>query len=326
MERPKLRKTPALLATMLAAIAPQQAFAKPPNPPQHEQGLKTREAPPPATIDISRNTLSEAELETHRNDAVQSLIDALPSDTKLDYLRDKERFLAESQMYLPDLQERQTVMKEGSSGLNTLSQALAPDQHGLFGFAGADLEGNEYHRLYVIHKDQTGTLRFVIGYRVSFGEKGFGNKPNSGQTPVGLFHIRDGKKGLLGEVIVEDQSYIQYFKTTLRIGRTVKRFVSAFGHENIMEPATVVTERYTVDAGRGVYLHGSNRTGRWLLKDGIRKWVTYLGGIRRSGACGRMANADVHHLGQRYISLATKANPEGTPYVMYATPEIMRRY
>jgi hypothetical protein len=164
-------------------------------------------------------------------------------------------------------------------------------------------------------------------------EKGFGNGKNSYQTPIGQQEFQSKFEGVYGQVVVakKDHPKLKYFKREYVGGGVVRRFVSDFGHQTVDEPATVVTDRYTINEERGVHFHASNRTGRWHRRGNRKVWVSFLTPRERStDGCIRMANADVRDMGRRYIKMRVvrdgKVIEPGTPVAIYATPEVMARH
>lgn len=284
-----------------------------------------RERLPKNSIDISQNVISEKELNAYREDAIKSLIGGLPESKVVDHLRDPERLRAESEAYVPSHAERDDVFGKAKDKFKELATAMAPGEYGLFGFADIDKTGEEYHRLYVMHKEAgTEVVKFVQAFRISMAEKGFSTKDIEGYTPLGLQYFTHSHEGYYGEVVDVLPKKLPYFKRT--VGS--HHFVSEFEKESTAEPAVVVTDRYTISARRGIHFHGSNRTGRWHLRNGKKVWVSSLRGAR-SGACGRMGHADVRVLGRKYIKLPVMKDGKfiykGTPIMIHATPAVMKR-
>lgn len=279
-----------------------------------------------ARLDVLAAPLSVEEVDKDRENAIANLFASLPKDKQLDYLRNSQQLRAESQIYVPDLAERTRLAANYAGELQSLLNRIAPGTHGLFALAEIGTERRETHRLYVLHKSASGEARFIKAYRISMGEKGFGNERDSGKTPLGLTSIKSILHGLYGEVIPAKPDSLKYFKTVVKgaDGR-MHSFASDFGHQNILEPATITTDRYTIDEQRGVHFHGSNRTGRWRERSGSRVWETFLDAKRRSGACGRMANADVRDLGRYIQSPDPKKGTAGTPVYIHASEEIRRQ-
>lgn len=313
-KRHKLKVRDALLIASLAAAQP-NAHAD--TLPDFASGLREKLR--------ATDTIRE-----DRTKAIESLLNTLPQDGKLAHLRDIETLEAESQMYTPLPEEERYIAEVAAEGMATLKRETPENEYGLLGFADINKSREEYHRLYVL-RNVRGNLQFVKGYHISMSDEGFGNEKDSGKTFLGLRHVEYGLEGTLGEVIPAEQDYVHLFKTFITDTKGRKRhYISTLGQKNIIEPATVITDRYTFDPVRGIHAHASNRTGRWHMRDGKKVWVSYLGGNRGSGACLRMANADVRDLGRNYIRLPIRINNtitrKGTPIYIYATPAVMQRH
>lgn len=295
---------------------------------QNNSSIKTPEQALPTSIEISRNSISQKELEAHREDAIRTLLDGLPRDSRLNYLRDPERLRAESQAYLPDDSERAVVVGAADQEITKLAKSILPGGYGILGYADIDPNGAEQHRIYILQKASDGVVRFEKAYRASMGEKGFGT--GTDQTPLGYKPIQNGYEGMYGEVVTVLDDNKQYFKKFIVDSQGKQHhFVSDFGHETITEPSSVVTDRYTIDEARGIHFHGSNRTGKWRMRDGFKVWISFLS-RRTSGGCIRMSNTDVRDMGRRYIKLPTKKDgkiiQQGTPVSIFASKSVLARH
>lgn len=285
----------------------------------------------PVQIDFKKASLSAQEVLTEQNKAIASLLNGLPRDSSLNYLRDEERLAAESQAYAPDEKERRLVTTKSETQLKKLGEALEFQEYGLFAFADLDEAGEETHRLYVLQKSDENALVFVTAFRISMSANGFGNIKDSKRTPLGLDFIKSGYTGFLGEVVTAEKDILHYFKHVFIDKNGVEhRVVSDFGeHRPFMEPATVVTDRLTIDEQRGIHSHGTNRSGRWRKnEDGAKRWETYLGGPR-SGACLRMSSPDVRNVTLNYARLPIVkggvVQKNGTPIFIHATSEVLAK-
>lgn len=314
-----------------AALAAAVAFSPP-------AAIVGKQLLPPNLAASSKNTpdthhtrsdnflLSHKEIITDRDAAIARLIASVPPDPRLAHLRDAEHLRAEATMYSPDDAERRSVRSKSGLQLKQLADATPEHGYGFFAFADIDEGGTEHHRLYVMKK-HNGDMRFVKGYKLSMGEKGFGNRKDSGQTPVGLRRFEYTFMGMHGEVVDATRESLPHFKLVVRDANgKPHHFVSTFDGAARREPAAVVTGRLTFDAARGIHLHQSNRTGYWLVSGDTKKWISMLGGPA-SGACGRMAGADFADA-FRYVQAMVKENgvvTQGTPIYIHATPPVMER-
>lgn len=298
---------------------------------------------------FKESSLSQADLEKQQGRAIDSLQNSIPLVKELQYLREHAKDLKdESQMYLPSSSEVELVEKnsriqvEGRERniLHEFAEQIPTNQTGLFIFADVDNEGKNFQRLYVLRKESNNQIRFEKAYRVSMAEKGFGDDENSYKTPLGFMRVLSGKIGMFGEVVTAKlENPAGFFNRVILNGRThwFMRNLDDSPNENLeirraRDRAEVVTDRYTVDEQRGIHIHGTNRSGRWIIEQGRRIWQTFLGGRRRSGGCIRMSNTDVRDLGlSGYILLPTVARVKGkkqtvagTAVMIHATPAAMR--
>jgi hypothetical protein len=272
--------------------------------------------------------LTPKQIRADREAAISSLVASVPNDPRLEHLRDAEYLQAESTMYPPGFAEQENVRKKSTAQLAALATVTTDKGYAFFGFADLDQNGAEYHRLYVMQKDNAGILQFVKGYKVSMGENGFGNRKDSGQTPVGLRQFEHAFMGMHGEVVDASRESLPHFKLTTRDAQGgIHHFMSRFDGHARMEPAAVITGRLTIDAERGIHFHVSNRTGYWQIVGRTKKWISLLGGPG-SEACGRMAGVDFVDA-FRYVRARIKKNDKvisaGTPIYIHATEPVMKR-
>mgnify|MGYP001575259025 FL=1 len=336
MDAPKMRRV-GIVAMGVAALAgttalvAKKTYGPDVSPVSHTDTRPERE---------KKYLLSAEKITALREEAIKSLIASVPEGKKFDHLRhDEERLRAESEMYTPSESEQADVRRKSAAQLPLLALGTETNGYGFFEFADVDESGEEQHRLYVMKKDSQGTMHFVVGFRNSMAEKGFTFKKIEGFTQLGLHYFTHAYEGRYGEVVDVLPDKLGKFKRvhTDANGKD-HHFVSDFGGES-GEPPAVITDRYTIDAGRGLHFHGSNLTGKWA--DRIRKiWKSMLRGAK-SGACGRMAHADVRVLGTKYIQLRiTKPKTinengkektireivqHGTPIYIHATPPVIQR-
>lgn len=301
-------------------------------------------------LSFLRSSLTEEALDLHRERAVAQLKASIPPTPSIKYLfGHAEHLKDESQMYIPTDSERELVLKnsrdeKGASPLEEQARALKPGESGLYIFADIDAEGRHFQRMYVLKKDAGNRVRFDKAYRVSTSMYGFGNEEKSNQTPLGHMQVLSGEVGRYAEVVkAERNSDDQEKRATARkildslfnkvthLDKT-HWFARTFGEplasgadlRTSRDSAEVVTARYTIDEKRGIHIHGTNRSGKW--DTGLRKWITYLGGRRRSSGCIRMSNTDIYDLGlSQHIALPSYAGrrkiANGTSVTIYATPQ-----
>ncbi len=294
--------------------------------------------------DFLESSLSPAELEEHKSRSAEKLRASIPKGiAMLQYLFKHAQYLEkESQMYLPDQGERELVIRQskntkGESQLEALAQKLKAGETGLYLFADVDSKGRNFQRLYVLKKDSGNTIRFEKAYRVSMSEKGFGDELNSNKTPLGLKPVLSGEIGAYGEVVRAERHHgdpkkrkeihdiLNKYFNKISDGKTAQWFAKTFGEPGAESAAErverdkseVVTARYTIDEVRGIHIHGSNRSGKWVER--LNQWVTLLGGRHRSTGCIRMSNTDVYDLGiSQYTHLPAKGKA-GTLVMIHAT-------
>lgn len=301
------------------------------------------------SLSYSESTLSNEKLELHKERAATKLRASIPPLKQLAYLFTHAQFLKEeSQMYIPDERERQRVVarsidETGTSQLDTLSEQLSPGESGLYIFADKDDDGRYFHRMYVLKKEGSNTVRFEKAYRVSASLYGFGNEEESNKTPLGLHRVQSGEIGSYAEVMraernsddkekrAEVRSDLDKLFNRVIDGGVARWFARTFGessaavtyeNRNSRDRSEVVTARYTIDEKRGIHIHGTNRSGMWDRAKNA--WVTFLGGRRRSSGCIRMSNTDVYDLGQSgHVSLPKVAGrrvlARGTAVMIHAT-------
>lgn len=274
-------------------------------------------------------------LESQKQKAIDSLVASIPLDERVAYLRENARNLShESQMYIPSPVELQDVVSKSEPALQELADSIAPGSYGLFVFADSDENSNRFQRLYVLKKTDDGkSVEFVKGYLVSAASEGFGNAPNSNQTPLRMHRVHSGRQGLFGEVVSGLNKHKDLFNRIILNGID-HWFVKGFGgRSDGNDIAEVVTDQYllhgkTTSPERGIRIHGTNRSGEF---DENGNWKTFLGGRTRSGGCIRMSNTDVRDLGlSGYIwspasEKNTRTKNQGTPVSIFATPEAIQR-
>ncbi len=297
----------------------------------------------------AESTLSRETLELHKERAVAKLRASIPPLKQLAYLFTHAQFLKEeSQMYIPDERERQRIItrsidKTGASQLDNLSKQLSSGESGLYIFADKDDDGRYFHRMYVLKKESSGTVRFEKAYRVSASLYGFGNEEKSNKTPLGLHRVQSGEVGGYAEVVRAERnsddtekraavrSELDKLFNRVLDGGVVHWFARTFGessatvtyeNRNSRDRSEVVTARYTIDEKRGIHIHGTNRSGMW--DKAKNAWITFLGGRRRSSGCIRMSNTDVYDLGlSGHISLPRFAGKrlvaQGTSVMIHST-------
>jgi hypothetical protein len=286
-------------------------------------------------LEFLPSPLTPEMLEEQRSEAVRSLTQSVPDDPKMEYLRQYATHLGqESQMYLPSQQELHGVVEKGKIALQELGAQLRVGQYGLFVFADAN-EKSRTQRLYVLEKTQARSLQFVKAYPVSMSASGFGNRKDSGQTPLGLHTILNGKQGLFGEVVSGLNKHKDIFNHVQYRGEEhwfVKNFGERKPGDADNDVAEVVTDQYLLvgphtDPSRGIRIHGTNRSGA-PQQDGT--WTTFLGGRRRSGGCVRMSNVDVRDFAlSGYLRMPEDgarrgAQTAGTPVMIFATPAALK--
>jgi hypothetical protein len=271
---------------------------------------------------ILDSDLTAEQLERHKARAVASLADHIPARKELQYVRDYSKYLgAESQMYIPLHSEIEDVERKSSAQLSAFESALRPDEHGLFIFADQDAAGNNVQRLYVLKRVKN-ALQFVKAYRVSTAQAGFGNSPDSSKTPLGPHVIPDSTRGILGEVVARAKKFDESGFVRVHEGGTDHWFVRGFGSVPGDDLAEVITDQYLLSGphtstSRGIRIHGTNRAGK-VGHDG--KWITFLGGRRRSGGCIRMSSTDVRDLYlSGYISTGKVPRTSQTKVYIHAT-------
>lgn len=244
--------------------------------------------------------LTPENIDAHKKRAIQSLVKSIPSSRGFDYLRAYEPYLEhESQMYIPQLQEVETVAKRSGEKFDAWCTSIPVGGHGLFVFADAE-GGKRMQRLYVLKRTKQNQVQFVKGYKVSLSREGFGNEKDSGKTPVGEHIIRSKTIGRFGELVSKKKTHKdddRLFRHT-KINGKDHWFVNSFGYEKDNELAEVITHEFllvgpTTSAERGVRIHGTNRSGGL---DERNQWVSYLDGESLSTACIRMSNVDVTDL------------------------------
>lgn len=294
------------------------------------------------------SSLDSRTIELQKERAVQKLRASIPPLQELRYLLSHAQYLKEeSQMYVPDVRERERVIsnaidEHGNSTLTALANKLTVGESGLYIFADIDSDGRNFQRLYVLKKESAQAVRFEKAYRVSTSVYGFGNEEKSNQTPLGYHRILSGEVGRYAEVVVagrnSDNSQ-RRLEVRDRLDKTFTKvvldsvshwFARTFGESaagtpeerQIRDAAEVITARYTINETRGIHIHGTNRTGVW---DKIKNsWTTFLGGRRRSTGCIRMSNTDIYDLGlSGHIGLPQYAGRRlvapGTSVMIHAT-------
>ncbi len=264
--------------------------------------------------------LTPQTLERQKKRAIDSLAKSIPSSDDADHLRAYIPYLSsESQMYIPDPNELRSVLEKSSVQLDELATALPEGSFGLFAFADIDdSTGMRRQRTYVVRKNAQNSVQFVKAYKISIAEKGFGNEPDSGQTPLGLHRIQSKTIGNFGEVVSARKKYVQDDKHFTHIPQNGKDrwYVNSFGRESGNEIAEVVTDEYLLvgpntPASRAIRAHATNRSGE-LKAD--QSWNSLLDGKSLSGACLRFSNVDLRDAGlSGYID-------SGTFVMIHATP------
>lgn len=294
--------------------------------------LKQESADAHSTFTVEASSLTPENLLAQKAAAVESLTSGIPADRRLNYLRDRARDLPdESQMYIPDDAELGRVYEKSVSELNQLGSSIpSVNEYGLFIYCDTNPDGSPFQRLYVVQKTAQNRLQFVKGYAVSTAANGFGNTPDSGQTPLGLHSILSGTHGVFGQVVSGLNKYKTMFNH-VRIGIRdyyfVKGFGSGAGADAGNDIAEVVTDEYLITgpntpAMRGIRVHGTNRSGE---RDSMGIWRTFLGGRKKSGGCIRMSSTDVRDLGlngyaklPQTIAGRRKSTAPGTAVMIHA--------
>jgi hypothetical protein len=291
--------------------------------------LRSAEAREQPVTAIESDLLPQ-DLERQKTEAASSLVETIPSDPRLRHVRAyAEHLTDESQMYIPQSSEVRAVLEKSREPLARFTRAIQRGQHGLFIFADHDSAGNNLQRLYVLKRAAENTLEFEKAYKVSTATAGFGNESNSGKTPLGIHHIANGARGLLGEVMAAAKHFDESSYVSVRYQGKVHWFVRGFGATPGTDNAEVVTDEYLLigphtDPSRGIRLHGTNRAGK-LGANGM--WQSFLGGRQRSGGCVRMSNTDIRDL---YLSGYLKETVHdgkhagSTPILIFATPAAMK--
>lgn len=281
--------------------------------------------------------LTPENLRQQREAAVTSLAQGIPPSTELNHLRDHVQNLgAESQMYIPDSDELNGVLRKSTAKLSELAENLGVDSHGIFIFADVDARGNRTQRMYVVKKTSASVVSFVKAYHVSTALNGFGNDNDSEKTPLGLHRVHSGKIGLLGEVV---SGLMKNRDTTIQgpdgrpqpvfirqvLNGIERFFVRGFGRESNNPIVEVITDQYLLhgpqtNTGRGIRIHGTNKSGERTA----RGWRSFLGGRARSSGCIRMSNTDIRDLHLAgYIKMPderSKQKTGGSAVMIYATP------
>lgn len=189
----------------------------------------------------------------------------------------------ESTMYKPREADLATLKK--IPAFQNMQRTLKDGQYGVF--VNADTQ-----RIYLVAK-RGSRLQVAMAYKTSTSSKLSGNIPDSNRTPVGNQKVTSSYTGVLGQVVAAEPIPIELFtyinnkfivSSLLSNGGRLGERVSNRTHEH----AVVLTARLTIDAQRGIHIHGTNR-------------VDTLG-ERASGGCIRMSNVDITHL-MIYISI-----------------------
>ena len=272
------------------------------------------------SVEFLSSPLTQKELDTEKADAVRSLTEKIPAVPQAAYLRDFARKLPlESQMYIPNAAELKDVISKSNGELAELTRLLKVGTSGLFAFADIQKNQRRMHRMYVVRRNSANQLQFIKAYRISMARYGFGNEPDSEQTPLGIHTIESGTQGLLGEVVSQLNKYKDLLNVFPIDGKD-RWFVKGFGTEVRNNVVEVVTDQYllkgpTTDTSRGIRIHGTNRSGE-IGENG--EWKSLLDGAYRSSACLRMANVDVRNL------TLSGLGKKGTLVMIHATPEAKR--
>ena len=262
--------------------------------------------------------LKTEHIEARKKAAIESLVKSIPLVKEANYLRENARnHNQESQMYIPNAKELTDVVQKSVPQLNELTSTLQVGAKGLFAFADSPQGEKRFQRMYVVERKSDNELQFLNAYHISMAQKGFGNEPESEQTPLGIHTVLNGTRGMFGEVVSGLNKYRDMFNH-IRVGKKDHWFVKGFGREGEgNDIAEVVTDQYLLTgpntpASRGIRIHGTNRSGE-LEKSG--SWRSFLGGLRRSGGCLRMGNTDARDLGLQGIL------KPGTVVMVHATEE-----
>ncbi len=214
----------------------------------------------------------------------------------------------ESRMFIPTPKQCEDVYQSNVAHLDELAQNIPKEKYGIF------LDGDT-QKLYVLKNLGQNRVQFIKGYPVSTSHEEWSNELHSGGTPIGLHHIAEERRGMLGEIVAASKpngtdnvgmDVLMDGKTERRI--FVKSLVGGTGGVAEMITQRLLLVGPNTPPSRAINVHGTNRTN--------------LLGIRGSGGCVRMSSVDVTDL-STYIDVGFLIKEGGTE-ILGGTPVMIQ--